>query len=154
MKYRMIAVSLLALILFGAALVSQASEDDIQEHRSCVRCGMDRKAYGYSRMMIRYEDGAEVGVCSLHCAVAEMNAEKGRTVKSLLVADRNTRALIDAEKAFWVVGGKKRGVMTATPKWAFGTEEGARAFVRADGGTIATWKEVLKATEEELAPAK
>ena len=154
MKYRMIAVSLLALMLFGTALVSQASEDDIKEHRSCVRCGMDRKAYGYSRMLIRYEDGTEVGVCSIHCAVAEINADKERKVKSLLVADRNTRTLIDAEKAFWVMGGEKRGVMTANPKWAFATEEEARAFVRNEGGTLAKWEDVLKATEEEIAKSR
>ena len=154
MKHKIAVASILAIILFGIAAAARASEDDIREHRSCVRCGMDRKAYGYSRMLIRYEDGAEVGVCSLHCAAAELDANKGRKVKSLMVADRNTKTLIDAEKAFWVIGGKKRGVMTANPKWAFGTEEEARAFVEADGGTIAKWEEVLKAAGAELAPAK
>ncbi len=45
------------------------AQDDIDAHRSCASCGMDRKAYGYSRMLIQYEDGAMVGTCSLHCAV-------------------------------------------------------------------------------------
>jgi copper chaperone NosL len=44
------------------------AQEDIKEHRDCIYCGMDRKAYGFSRMLIRYDDGTAVGVCSVHCA--------------------------------------------------------------------------------------
>lgn len=151
MNYKLVAICILAAILFSRVGVTPAAEDDIREHRTCIQCGMDRKAYGYSRMLIRYEDGAAVGVCSLHCAVAELDSNKGRRVKSLLVADRDTRSLTDAEKAFWVIGGRKRGVMTLKPKWAFGTKAAALVFIDACGGTIANWEEVLKAAREETA---
>lgn len=36
-----------------------------------------------------------------------------------MVGDYNTKRLIDAEKAVWVIGGGKQGVMTKRAKWAF-----------------------------------
>ncbi len=140
---------LLAVILFCTTRTSVFAQDDIDDHRSCVNCGMDRKAYGFSRMLIRFEDGSEMGVCSLHCAVVVLDANPGKKVKTLLVADRDTRTLIDAEQATWVMGGGKRGVMTQLPKWAFASREGAEAFIRANGGKTVTWAEALAAAREE-----
>ena len=133
------------LLMAGATAYAQ---EDISEHRNCAHCGMDRKAYGYSRMLIVYEDGATVGVCSLHCAVVELGAG-GRKVKSLLVADRDTKSLTEAETAVWVMGGKKKGVMTQRPKWAFATETAAKAFVDSNGGTIISWTDALAAARED-----
>ncbi len=64
-------------------------------------------AYAQSRMFIVYADGTTVGVCSLHCAAAELKKNKDKQVKSLMVADYVTKALIDARTAIWVVGGNK-----------------------------------------------
>ena len=127
------------------------SADDIDEHRSCVHCGMDRKAYGFSRMLVQYEDGASTGVCSLRCAVVELDANPHRAVKAVLVADRSERNLIDAKTAVWVMGGAKRGVMTDRPKWAFATKTAAEAFVENYGGTIVNWDEAIAAAREDLA---
>ncbi|HET6365514.1 MAG TPA: nitrous oxide reductase accessory protein NosL [Nitrospirota bacterium] len=149
MKQRFI-VSILTFILFCMAGRSTFAQSDIEDHRSCAYCGMDRKAYGYSRMLIQYVDGTLIGVCSLHCAVVELDANQGRTVKTFLVADRDTRTLIDAEKAIWVIGGKKRGVMTQQPKWAFQTKSDAEAFIKTNGGKIVSFEEALTATREEL----
>jgi copper chaperone NosL len=149
MKQRII-VSVFALILFCMSGRCAFAQSDIKEHRSCARCGMDRKAYGYSRMLVQYGDGAVVGVCSLHCTVVELDANQGRTVKTLLVADRETGTLIEADKAIWVMGGKKRGVMTQLPKWAFQTKADAEAFIKTNGGKIVSWAEALAAAREEL----
>ena len=135
------------LCLSGTATFAQ---NDINDHRSCGNCGMDRKAYGFSRMLVQFEDGAVVGTCSLHCAVVELDTNQGRTVKSLLVADRDSRTLVEAEKAIWVLGGEKRGVMTEQPTWAFQSTEGAEAFIKTNGGKIVTWVEALAAAREEL----
>jgi len=150
MKFRIIVIGIVMLALVTG--MEAAALDDIHEHRDCVQCGMDRKAYGFSRMLIIYEEGASTGTCSLHCAVIELNASQVRRVKSLLVADRDTRSLIVAENAIWVMGGKKRGVMTERPKWAFGTKPAAQAFISANGGTIVSWEEVMAAAREDVAP--
>jgi hypothetical protein len=150
LKRKFAIIALLTLALVGMAIMDALAQDDIDAHRSCAVCNMDRKAYGYSRMLIHYEDGAVVGACSLHCAVVELDTNRGRTVKSLLVADRDSRALIDVERAIWVMGGGKRGVMTQLPTWAFQSKAGAEAFMKANGGKIVTWAEALAASREKL----
>jgi copper chaperone NosL len=140
---------IIGVLLFLSG-TSALAGDDIDKHRSCAFCGMDRKAYGYSRMLIQYEDGGSAGVCSLHCAVIELDANKVRAVKALFVADRDSRLLIDAEKAVWVMGGKKPGVMTQRPKWAFASPTGAGAFIDTYGGKIVTWSEAFAAAREEV----
>jgi copper chaperone NosL len=139
------------MLVLLTMLSAVSAADDIDKHRSCVHCGMDRKAYGFSRMLVQYEDGTEVGVCSLRCVVVELDANPKRTVKAILAADRNDRTLIDAEKAVWVIGGAKRGVMTSRPKWAFGSKAAAEAFIENYGGTVVTWSEALAAAREDLA---
>jgi nitrous oxide reductase accessory protein NosL len=141
---------LLALALLGIAAVVVAAGSDIDEFRSCSQCGMDRKAFGYSRMLVIYRDGGKTGVCSLHCAVADSTANKGKEIASLLVADRNSRELIAAEKAFWVMGGKKRGVMTALPKWAFAREQDANKFVKESGGKLTPFDQVMASAQKEV----
>jgi copper chaperone NosL len=152
MRNTIIAGSMLLLAIFGVVGWTVGARDDIDLHRSCEQCGMDRKAFGYSRMLVIYEDGASVGVCSLNCAVVEIDAHKGRKVKSLLVADRDSKSMIDAEKAVWVMGGKKRGVMTSRPKWAFETKSAAQTFIDGNGGETIGWTEVLAAAREDAAP--
>jgi hypothetical protein len=148
-KHKIIVTAILAASIFFAVASIRAA-DDIEEHRSCIQCGMDRKAYGYSRMLIQFEDGAAVGVCSLHCAVKQLDLHIGRAVKSIQAADRDTRSLIDAAQAFWVMGGGKRGVMTQVPKWAFGTKAGAEAFIKANGGSLVFWEEARRAASQQL----
>jgi copper chaperone NosL len=142
---------LVMMFLSSNAVPAGETHNDIDQHRSCANCGMDRKAYGFSRMLVQYQDGTVAGACSLHCAVIELNANPGRTVTSLLVADRDSRALLAAEKAIWVMGGKKRGVMTELPTWAFQSKEGAEVFMRANGGKIVPWAEALATAQKEAA---
>ena len=129
------------------------AQDDIAKHRDCKHCGMDRKAFGYSRMLVEYKDGGKVGTCSLHCIVTELNGKNGEVI-SIKVADRDTRKLIDAEKAVWVIGGNKRGVMTLRAKWAFASKAAALRFVDANGGKIAAWSDALAAAQEDNTPMK
>jgi len=150
MKSANVRVSIMLVALLCLSATFTFAEDDIKDHRSCNNCGMDRKAYGFSRMLVQYEDGTVVGACSLHCAVVELDANPGRTVKSLLVADRESRTLLEAEKAIWVMGGAKRGVMTELPTWAFQSKDGAEAFIKTNGGKIVTWAEALASAREGL----
>ena len=151
LKSKFAITAVLTLVLFSMTELNALAQDDIDAHRSCAVCGMDRKAFGYSRMLVQYEDGSAKGVCSLRCAVVELNANKVQKVKALLVADRDARTLIDVEQAIWVLGGSKRGVMTQEPKWAFQSKTGADAFIKANGGKIVTWTEALAAARNEIA---
>jgi nitrous oxide reductase accessory protein NosL len=136
----------LALPSFGPT----RAQEDLKQAPSCRYCGMDREKFGATRMAIEYEDGTTVATCSLHCTAVELALAIDKTPKVIWVADVNTRALLDAEKAFWVVGGTKPGVMTARAKWAFADRASAEAFVKASGGTLATFDEAMKAAYEDM----
>ena len=58
--------------------------------------------------------------------------------------------LIDAEKAFWVIGGDKPGVMSKRAKWAFVKKEGADAFVKQSGGNAVAFDVAMKAAYEDM----
>ena len=122
---------------------------DVKKHQACPHCGMDREKFSHSRMLITYADGYSVGTCSLHCAATELKAAKGKAVKAVEVADLNTKKLIDAEKATWVIGGSRKGVMTRVPKWAFASKDAAAGFIKRNGGALATYKEALAQAEKE-----
>jgi nitrous oxide reductase accessory protein NosL len=154
MLKRMIAICFLAAAIIGTLSLPALAQKDIDTHRSCAHCGMDRKAFGYSRMLVLYEDGTQTGVCSLQCVITEFAAQRAKKVKALQVADRDTQQLIAAEKAIWVMGGSKRGVMTMQPKWAFTTEAAAKAFIKANGGKIVSWDKAFTAAQEEAKPTK
>ncbi len=141
--------TLLLLFLLG---ITAFAGTDIDNHRDCAHCGMDRKAYGYSRMLVEYKNETQIGTCSLHCVATELNSKKNEAVITFKVADRNTRQLIDAEKAVWTIGGTKRGVMTMRAKWAFATREAAQKFLDSYGGTVVTWNEALAAARVDAAP--
>lgn len=122
---------------------------DVKAHQACPHCGMDRDKFAHSRMLITYTDGTSAGVCSVHCAATELKASKGKTVKSVEVADLNSKKLVAAEQATWVIGGSRKGVMTRTPKWAFAAKDDAAAFVGKNGGKLAIYREALALAEKE-----
>jgi len=141
---------ILIMFLLSSTVLSFAADLKVEAPAQCKYCGMDRTVFAQSRMVVTYTDGSSSGTCSLNCVVADMRQAKDKKVKSLQVADYRTKKLIDAKTATWVMGGKKQGVMTQVAKWAFADKKGAGAFIKANGGKLATFNEVLKATEKEL----
>jgi len=136
-------------LCFIFSSVSAFAVDEVESPKSCQLCGMDRTTFAQSRMLVVYADASKTGTCSVHCAAAELKANPGKKVQSLLVADFNTKSLIDAKQATWVVGGKKRGVMTALPKWAFAKKSDADAFVKQNGGKVTGFEEAMALAEKE-----
>lgn len=124
--------------------------DDISKHKSCPHCGMNREQFSHSRMLIVYDDGSEAGVCSLHCASVDLALKLDKTPASIHVGDVNTKKLIDAEKAYWVIGGDRPGVMTKRAKWAFEKKADAEAFILKEGGTMANFDQAIKASYEDI----
>ena len=135
------------LIGFGAA---RAQQEDIDKHSSCSYCGMDRAKFAHSRVYIEYDDGSSFGACSLHCAAIDMAVNIDKAPVTIGVGDYGTRKLIDAEKAAWVLGGKKMGVMTGRAKWAFENNADAEAFIAENGGEMSTFEEALGATYADM----
>ncbi|MHB8066653.1 MAG: nitrous oxide reductase accessory protein NosL [Desulfobaccales bacterium] len=150
MKKGILAGSLLAiLVLTGAAALAQVAAD-IQKFPECKYCGMDRQKFAHSRILIEYTDGSGFGACSLHCAALDLAQNIDKTPKAILVADYQTKNLIDAEKAYWVIGGNKTGVMTNRAKWAFADQKEAEAFVKENEGKLSSFDDAMKATYEDM----
>ncbi len=138
----------IALFYFVGGSFGFAAED-LTRHPSCPLCGMDRQKYAHSRMIIEFEEGT-TGTCSIHCTASEIAIHREKTVVNIRVADYLSRELIIAEKAFWVIGGKKAGVMTNRAKWAFKGETEAKRFIEENGGRRALFSEAMKATFEDM----
>jgi nitrous oxide reductase accessory protein NosL len=140
----------MVVVLIAGALTVFAQGDDIKQSPSCKYCGMDREKFGHSRMLIEYDDGTSVGTCSIHCAAVDLALNIDKTPRAILVADYGTKKLVDAEKASWVAGGSKPGVMTKRAKWAFEKKEDAESFVKESGGSAATFDEAVKFAYEDM----
>jgi copper chaperone NosL len=147
MRKALVMVAVAVLVPLAAVL---AQQDDIKQTASCKYCGMDREKFSHSRMVIEYDDGTVLGTCSLHCAVVDMALMIDNAPAAIKVGDFGTRKLIDAEKAFWVVGGNKPGVMSKRAKWAFEKQADAEAFIKANGGTPASFEEAVKLAYEDM----
>jgi hypothetical protein len=111
---------------------------------------MDREKFAHSRMLVEYEDGTSLGTCSLHCMAVELALNIDKTPKATLVGDFKEKTLLDVEKASWVIGGSKMGVMTKRAKWAFGKKEDAEKFKAENGGDLASFEQAIKASYEDM----
>jgi copper chaperone NosL len=146
-------VKKLILILFFVLAVTVTysfAADDIAQFRSCKYCGMHRDMFNFSRTLIEYSDGKAEGFCSIHCAAVDLAVNIDRDPIKMLVGDYGTKELVDAETAFWVIGGSKPGVMTKRAKWAFKSQADADKFVKEFGGAPAPFDTAMKATYEDM----
>jgi len=146
--YIMSLVMVVCFFLGGLAFAE--THADVQLHKQCRYCGMDRGNFEFSRMLIEYEDGTTVPVCSIHCAAVDLANNIDKTPKAIKVGDFNGKQLIDAEKAVWVVGGNKPGVMSRRGKWAFENKAEAEAFMSTNQGKIAAFEEAMKMAYEDM----
>jgi copper chaperone NosL len=150
MKKRILCGVLAALFLLTGVAVYAETMPDIEAHKSCKYCGMDREKFAHSRMLTEYNDGSSFGSCSIHCTAIDLAQTFDKQPKAILAADYHKKNLIDAEKAYWVIGGKKPGVMTKTAKWAFADKNDAEAFIKENGGKLANFEDAMKTTYEDM----
>ena len=150
MKPKHFFAAVFMLCLVYAAPVAAAGQPDIEAHRNCKTCGMSREMFAYSRVLIEYGNGTVSGTCSIRCAAVNLALNMGRAVDSIKVGDFNTKQLIDAEKAVWVIGGTKMGTMSSRGKWAFANRKEADAFIAGNGGKTGSFQDALKASFDDL----
>jgi len=149
MKNSLSLMFILALGLMGSPAQAIQHQDQTI-HVACSYCGMDRTKFGHSRMLVEYENGDEVGTCSIHCMALELANAIDRIPKHLYVADYTTGNLVTAEEAIWVIGGDRHGVMTSRAKWAFAQQSDADTFIAEHGGTLADFDQAIKASYEDM----
>jgi nitrous oxide reductase accessory protein NosL len=142
--------SLLILITLSVGALCCLPHPAAGDEEACFYCGMKRSAQGHSWMVIEYDGGPSGGFCSLHCASIDLVLHSEKTLTRILVADYYRKNLIDAERAHWVIGGAKSGVMTTRAKWAFERKEDAQKFIAEYGGKPATLDAATKAAFEDM----
>lgn len=142
----MVLTALFFLCPLGGAL----AHEDLRKHPNCKYCGMDREKFAHSRMLLVYDDGTSVGTCSIHCVAVDLALNVDKMPRSIQVGDYNSKKLVDAEKAYWVIGGSKPGVMTKKAKWAFERKEDAEKFIQENSGTLGTFDDAMRATYESI----
>lgn len=132
----------------------KANENDIEKYPKCPYCGMDRKQYHHSRMLVQYSDDLADGTCSLHCAAISLSLNVDREPKALWVGDNaaagDVKPLVEVDKAVFLVGSKIPGVMTANSKVAYGTAEAAKAAQAAQGGELTNFDGALLAAYTDM----
>lgn len=120
------------------------------EAQSCLYCGMFRSKFEHSWVIITHEDGSREGLCSIHCAAIDMALHTDQPIRKITVGDFDTKKQIDANEAYWVIGGDIMGVMTVRAKWAFETKDRADNFMKNRGGRPADLQEVIKEAFEDM----
>lgn len=125
-------------------------KNDIETLPDCKYCGMDRRKFDFSRMLVAHEGSVENATCSIHCAAIDLSLAYGKAPGWIGVGDYQTRKLIDARRAYWVIGGDKTGVMSIQGKWAFENRKDAIDFTRAHGGRIGRFDGALQAAFEDM----
>ncbi len=148
MKKLFLLCALLLACIGGVAMAMDQA--DIAQHASCKYCGMDRQNFAHSRMQIEYADGSTVGLCSLHCAALDLANQLDKTPAAIKVGDYNSKELINAEAATWVLGGKVKGVMTGRAKWAFASKDEALKFVAENGGEVVDFEAAISAAYQDM----
>lgn len=126
---------------------AKANENDIEKYPKCPYCGMDRKQFHHSRMLVQYSDDLADGTCSIHCAAISLSLNVDRDPKALWVGDNaaagDVKPLVEVDKATFLIGSKIPGVMTHNSKVAYGSEDAAKAAQAANGGELANFDKAL-----------
>lgn len=133
---------------------AQPQIDDLAKHPKCPYCGMDRKQFHHSRMVVHYADDLADGTCSLHCAAISLSLNIDRDPQALWVgdnaADTAVKPLVDVDQASFLVGSKLPGVMTTRSKVAYGERAAALAAQQEHGGEIADFNAALLAAYTDM----
>jgi len=115
---------------------------------------MSRERFSHSRTLVEYDNGTVFGFCSLNCLAVDLALNVGRNTKSLQVGNYFTKKLLEADKAYWVLGGNKRAIMSIRGKWAFESKEEADRFIKESGGQPSDFEKVMQASYEDMREMK
>lgn len=133
----------------------QPLENELQKYPKCPYCGMDRREYHHSRMLVHYSDDLADGTCSLHCAAVSLSINVDREPKAIYVADNASSAeikpLVEAEKATFLIGSQIKGVMTKRSKVAYAGGDAAKAAQATHGGEVGDFGKALTAAYLDMA---
>ena len=113
---------------------------------SCINCGMNLPMFYKTNHSAKLNGNAKQ-YCSIHCLAKDI--KEGKKVTHIKVVDTNTLRFIDASKAYYVLNSRKKGTMSAKSKYAFSTQEEAKAFAKAYGGIVGDFQMALALAKKD-----
>lgn len=138
-------LSLIMSLMLGATLLASefskvASAEPMliqktEEKLYCPICGMNLKMFYKTSHGVELKEGLAKQYCSIRCLAYDWQAIETKVAK-ILVTDVTSETLIDAKKAFYVIGSNVQGTMSMVSKLAFLKEADAQAFVKEQKGEI------------------
>ncbi len=123
------------------------SIQDVQAQRWCNLCAMDLQKYRLTKYILTMADGSLKYTCSIHCAAIILGKQKVEDVKA---ADYPTGDMINARKAFYLVGSDIKGVMSRVSKLAFKNKTDALSFQTKHGGRVTDFAGAVKAANLDM----
>lgn len=118
-----------------------------KEKRYCTRCGMDLVMFYKTSHAAKHGD-TDFQYCSIHCFAEHLDS--GTSLDDIKVVDTASLKLIDAKKAYYVVGSQVRGTMSRVSKYAFLNENDAKEFQAKNGGKIMDFSHTLEKAKEDF----
>jgi len=124
------------------------SPQKFTDHERCDNCGMDRNKYARTRYEFETDRGTHY-TCSIAC-VAVLGMKLNEQSRNVRVAEYlHPEKMLDAGRAFYVMGSTAPGTMTAVSKIAFESRKKAAAFAARYGGKVVGFSDALDAARKE-----
>jgi len=119
------------------------------DHRRCDNCLMDRNKWARTRYDFETSKG-KFYTCSIHC-VAVLSLKLKEEPKNVRVAEyMRPETMLEASRAFFVIGSIAPGTMSKISKIAFSSKEEAESFVKRYGGRVVDFNTALSEALKEI----
>ena len=123
-------------------------ENELEKYPRCPYCGMSRNKWHHSRHLVQYDDDLVDGTCSIHCLAISLSLNLDRGPKAIYAADfgsdAETKPLVEADKATYLINSSLKGTMSMKSKMAFASAEAAKAAQKEHGGELGDFDAALK----------
>jgi nitrous oxide reductase accessory protein NosL len=121
---------------------------DGEKKHWCSICGMKLEMFYKTSHIGELKDGTKKQYCSIRCLAIDM--EKNKEIKNIQVVDAKTEKIIDAKKAFYLVGSTIKGTMSKISKLAFQSKADALEFQTKYQGEIVDYMRALDMAKASL----
>jgi nitrous oxide reductase accessory protein NosL len=119
------------------------------EKTRCDNCGMDMNKWARTRYEFQMNRD-KYHTCSIFC-VAAMSAKLKAEPSGVRAAEYlHPEKMLDANKAYYVIGSTAPGTMTRTSKIAFSSKQEAEKFAAKYGGSVSGFGAALAEVKKEI----
>jgi hypothetical protein len=103
---------------------------------------MNLKMFWKTSQWLTFSDGKRTGYCSMHCA-SKVYQKRPTHIDQWEVADYDMKTLINAQRAYFLIGSDLPGTMTPVSKVAFASLNVAKSYQKGHGGDIGALDDAL-----------